>query len=41
MYIIKNEHIKKALEDTTRQFLLGKLSRPQTLEYIEVDKARK
>jgi uncharacterized cupin superfamily protein len=38
MLIIKNEQITKALEDTTRQYLVGKLSRPQALEYIEDDK---
>jgi len=35
---IKNEQIKKALEDTTRQYLVGRLSRPQELDYIEDDK---
>lgn len=36
--IIKNEQITKALEDNTRQYLVGKLSRPQALEYIEDEK---
>ena len=38
MHIIKHEQITKALEDTTRQYLVGKLARPQALEHIEDDK---
>jgi quercetin dioxygenase-like cupin family protein len=38
MHIIKNDKILKALEGTTRQYLVGKLSKPQELEYIEDEK---
>ncbi len=35
---IKNEEIKGALENSTRQYLIGKLQKPQVLEYIEDEK---
>lgn len=35
---IPNRSIKKVLENTTRQYLIGKLQRPQELEYIEDEK---
>lgn len=35
MHIIKNDKIIKALENTTRQYLVGMLSSPQELDYIE------
>jgi 8-oxo-dGTP diphosphatase len=38
MLITNNEQITKALEDSSRQYLVGKLTRPQELEYIEDDK---
>ncbi|MBT2740805.1 cupin domain-containing protein [Bacillus sp. ISL-77] len=38
MSVIKNEQVTRALESSMRQYLVGKLSRPQELEYIEDDK---
>ncbi|MGM0879288.1 MAG: hypothetical protein ACQEWV_32815 [Bacillota bacterium] len=38
MHIIKNDKIIKALKNTTRQYFVGKLTRPQELNYIEDDK---
>ncbi|WP_299090930.1 cupin domain-containing protein [uncultured Metabacillus sp.] len=36
--IIRGEQIVKSLENTSRQYLVGRLSRPQELDYIEDDK---
>lgn len=38
MKIIRNGQIEKALADTNRQYLVGKLSLPQELDHIEDDK---
>ncbi|MBT2723309.1 cupin domain-containing protein [Bacillus sp. ISL-46] len=38
MSVIKNEQVTRALESSMRQYLVGKLSRPQELEYIEDEK---
>ncbi|WP_394237699.1 cupin domain-containing protein [Niallia oryzisoli] len=36
--IIRSEQIERALQTTTRQYLVGNLSRPQELEHIADDK---
>lgn len=36
--MITNKKIQKALENTTRQYLVGKLKKPQELEFIEDEK---